>query len=116
MLWSGLGLAALAALAFWLNFPQPHFAPARLETAGPDCPRTSRAFVPTNATEVPELPSQGVPQKQRDHMLWRANTEACPCGCQLSLAACRINYPACRWSANALKKVIAETQAQGLSK
>jgi hypothetical protein len=108
IVWAAVAIAALAAFAFWLNFPQPHFVPAPFDPVGPDCPKTSRVFVPTNATEVPDLPSSDVPPKERDRMIFRANMEACPCGCQLSLAACRMNYAACTRSAEQLKKVVAE--------
>jgi hypothetical protein len=112
LIWAAAALAALAVFAFWLNFPQPHFVPAPLDPVGPDCPKTSRVFIPTNATEIPDLPSSGVSPKEKDQMIFRANMEACPCGCQLSLAACRINYSACTHSAERLKKVVAETMAE----
>src|SRR5213082_2203603 len=73
LLWAAAALAALAIFAFWLNSPQPHFVPAPLDPVGPDCPKTSRVFVPTNATEVPELPSSGVSQREKDRMIFRAN-------------------------------------------
>ena len=113
LVWAAVALAALAAFAFWLNFPQPHFVPAPLDPVRQltDCPKTLRAFVPTNATEIPEVPSEGVPVEEKDSMVFRANMDACPCGCQLSLAACRINYPACRRSAEQLKKIVAEILA-----
>lgn len=116
LLWAAVALAALAAFAFWLNFPQPHFVPAALDPVGPDCPKTSRVFVPTNATEVPDVPSSGVSRQEKDRMIFRANMEACPCGCQLSLVACRTNYSACRHSAEQLKKVVAETLAKAESR
>ncbi len=108
-IWAALALAALAAFANWLNIPQPRYVPAPLDPVGPDCPKTSRNFVPTNATEIPDLPAEGVPQTQKDRIVFRANMEACPCGCRLSLAACRINYPACKRSFEQLKKVVAES-------
>jgi hypothetical protein len=111
VVWAATALTLLAAFAFWMNAPQPHFVPASLEVAGPPCAKTSRVFTPTNATVIPGLRDKGLSQKEKDYVVYGANMEACRCGCQLSLAACRINFPSCATSSDALRKLAEEARA-----
>jgi hypothetical protein len=113
--WALAALTLLAAFAFWMNAPQPHSVPAPLDALGVACAKTSRVFTPTNATVIPGLRGQGLSQKEKDSVVYRANMEACSCGCQLSLAACRINFPSCVTSSQQLKKLFVEAAAKTAS-
>ncbi|PYV31221.1 MAG: hypothetical protein DMG22_17740 [Acidobacteria bacterium] len=112
VVWAAAALGFLAAFAFWVNAPQPHFVPAPLDAAGPVCSRTARVFTPTNATEIPGLDAPVLSPKEMDRVIYRANMEACRCGCKLSLVACRINYPSCATSPEQLKKLAEEARAR----
>ncbi len=112
VVWAAAALALLAAFVYWVNAPQPHFVPAPLDAAGPVCPTTSRVFTPTNATEIPGLRALGLSPKEMDRVVLGANMEACRCGCQLSLVACRINYPSCATSPVQVKKLAEEARAR----
>jgi hypothetical protein len=47
-------------------------------------------------------------KEQRNRVLFRLNMEPCPCGCNLSIAACRINHPTCPVCAGLVEKIMAE--------
>jgi thiol-disulfide isomerase/thioredoxin len=60
------------------------------------------------ATEIPGVDLTSVTTKQKETILKRLNTEKCTCGCDRTLAGCRIEDPACQTSLPAAKKVAAE--------
>jgi hypothetical protein len=60
------------------------------------------------ATEIPGVDLASVTTKQKEVILKRLNTEKCTCGCDRTLAQCRIEDPACQTSLPAAKKVAAE--------
>jgi thiol-disulfide isomerase/thioredoxin len=60
------------------------------------------------ATEIPGVDLKGVTPDQKEAILKRLNTEKCTCGCDRTLAQCRIEDPACQTSLPAAKKVAAE--------
>src|SRR5262249_4542112 len=60
------------------------------------------------ATEIPGVDLTTVTSKQKEDILKRLNTEKCTCGCDRTLAQCRIEDPSCQTSLPAAKKVAAE--------
>lgn len=60
------------------------------------------------ATEIPGVDLTSVTTKQKETILKRLNTEKCTCGCDRTLAGCRIEDPACQTSLPAAKKVAAD--------
>jgi thiol-disulfide isomerase/thioredoxin len=60
------------------------------------------------ATEIPGVDLAGVTPAQKETVLKRLNTEKCTCGCDRTLAQCRIEDPTCQTSLPAAKKVAAE--------
>lgn len=60
------------------------------------------------ATEIPGIDLTTVTSKQKEDILKRLNTEKCTCGCDRTLAQCRIEDPTCQISLPAAKKVAAD--------
>ena len=60
------------------------------------------------ATEIPGVDLSALTPAQREAALRRLNSDGCPCGCQLTLAQCRINDAACDISPPLVEQVIAE--------
>jgi hypothetical protein len=71
-----------------------------------------QAFIPSSYTDLPGLPLDGLSREQRNRALYRLNMEPCPCGCALSVGACRVLHPACEVSKKLAEKIIAEVQAE----
>jgi thiol-disulfide isomerase/thioredoxin len=59
------------------------------------------------ATEIPGLDLAALGPEARRAALVKLNSDKCTCGCELTLAACRINDPACEVSLPLAKKVVA---------
>ena len=100
-------LAAMAVLVWILNPRQPSLKPAPLGAPLPSCARLPREFVPTDITDLGEPPFTTLPRDKKLRALARMNTEECPCGCKLSVAACRLNDPTCKVSAERTKEMVA---------
>ena len=67
-----------------------------------------------NAAQATEIPGVDLPvltSDQREEALRRLNADGCPCGCQLTLAQCRINDSSCGISPPIVEKIIAEIAA-----
>jgi hypothetical protein len=105
-------IALLAALVWALTPPSVPFTPAPLEPVPADCPKIAREFVPSNLTEVPDALLARLAPEKRMRALYRLNMEPCPCGCNSSVASCRVNYPKCETSRKLAEKIIAEVQAE----
>jgi hypothetical protein len=65
-----------------------------------------------NATELPGVDFSKLTAEQKKAALKRMNSENCNCGCELTIAQCRINDTACEVS-TALAKKIVEDVAHG---
>ncbi len=63
------------------------------------------------ATEIPGIDLSALTPGQREEVLKRLNTEHCTCGCNLTLAQCRINDPACDISLPAAQKIVEEVKS-----
>jgi thiol-disulfide isomerase/thioredoxin len=61
-----------------------------------------------HATEIPGLDLTVLTTDQRVTALQRLNEEGCTCGCQLTLAQCRINDSSCGFSLPLAEQVVAE--------
>ena len=61
-----------------------------------------------NATDLPDVDLSSLTPKQKTIVLKRLNSEGCTCGCQLTLAECRINDTTCGIS----KKIAADVVRQ----
>ena len=61
-----------------------------------------------HATEIPGLDLTTLTPAQRVTALQRLNEELCNCGCQLTLAQCRINDSACGFSLPLAEEVVAD--------
>ena len=57
------------------------------------------------ATEIPGVSLSGLTAEQKGKVLSRLNTDKCTCGCDLTLAQCRINDPSCKVSLPLAQKV-----------
>ena len=66
------------------------------------------------ATEIPGLDLTTLTPEQRTTALQRLNAEGCNCGCQLTLAQCRINDSACGFSLPLAEQVVAEIVGDSL--
>ena len=60
------------------------------------------------ATNIPGLDLTVLTPEQRTTALRRLNEEGCSCGCQLTLAQCRINDSSCEFSLPLAEQVVAE--------
>ena len=63
------------------------------------------------ATEIPGVDLSVLTADQREEALRRLNADGCPCGCQLTLAQCRINDSACGISPPIVDRIVAEIAA-----
>jgi len=101
----------LAALVWALSPAHPNLQPAPLRPQPPGCPKLDAEFVPTNYTEVPHVALDSLSKEQRNRVLLRLNLEPCPCGCNLSIAACLIDHPDCGTCKDLAQKIVAEERA-----
>ena len=60
------------------------------------------------ATVIPGVDLSSMTPGQREEALKRLNAEGCPCGCQLTLAQCRINDSSCGISPPIVENIVAE--------
>ena len=70
--------------------------------------RHGRLVNAAHATEIPGLDLSALTPEQRVAALQRLNEDNCTCGCQLTLAQCRINDPACGYSLPLAEAVVAQ--------
>jgi hypothetical protein len=105
-------MALLAALVWALTPGQPAFEPAPLRPLPAGCPKNIREFTPTNYTEVPGVSLEGLTKEQKNRVLFRLNMEPCPCGCNVSIAACRVNHPQCEACKDLAQKIVAEERGE----
>ena len=73
--------------------------------------RHGRLVNAAHATEIPGLDLTVLTPEQRVTALQRLNEEGCTCGCQLTLAQCRINDSACGFSLPIAEALVAEVAA-----
>jgi thiol-disulfide isomerase/thioredoxin len=62
------------------------------------------------ATSIPGVDFAGMTADQKQTALERLNTEHCTCGCNLTLAQCRINDPTCDVSLPLAQKIAADVR------
>jgi hypothetical protein len=105
-------MALLAALVWALTPGRPAFEPAPLHPPPRGCPKYISEFTPTNYTEVPGVSLDGLSKEQKNRALFRLNMEPCPCGCNLSIAACRANHPQCEACKDLAQKIVAEERGE----
>jgi thiol-disulfide isomerase/thioredoxin len=67
------------------------------------------------ATELPNVDFTGLNPEQKKFALKRMNSEACDCGCTLTLAQCRINDTSCPVSKKLAAKVVKEIASSDAS-
>jgi hypothetical protein len=103
-----LTLGLLAILVWAMAPAHPKVEPAPLRPAPSGCPKDIPDFVPSDATEIPGFDLSGLAKEVRNRILFRLNMEPCPCGCNLSIAACLINHPACPACKELVEKILAE--------
>jgi hypothetical protein len=70
-------------------------------------------FVPTNITEVPGISLESLTKEQKYRVLFQLNMKPCPCGCNVSIAACLFNHPQCEEAKKAAEKIVAEERGGG---
>ncbi len=73
--------------------------------------RHGRLVNAAHATEIPGIDLSVLTPEQRVTALQRLNEEGCTCGCQLTLAQCRINDSACGFSLPLAEAVVAQIAA-----
>lgn len=110
---SSVGLVALSLILLaglvWVMAPaRAKFQPAPLRPLPPGCPRTAADFVPSDVTDIPGTSLQTLTPAQRNHVLFRLNMEPSPCGCNASIAVCRLSHPSCPACRDLVEKIIAE--------
>jgi thiol-disulfide isomerase/thioredoxin len=64
-----------------------------------------------NATELPDVDLSGLTPDQKKDALHRLNAETCTCGCNLTLAECRVNDTECPVSKPAAAEVVKRVRA-----
>ena len=82
---------------------------ARIETFAD----TGQVFLKNaaNATELPDVDLSGLTASQKKEALHRLNAETCTCGCNLTLAECRVNDTECPVSKPAAAEVVKRVRA-----
>jgi thiol-disulfide isomerase/thioredoxin len=82
---------------------------ARIETFND----TGQVFLKNaaNATDLPDVDLSGFTPAQKKDALHRLNAETCTCGCNLTLAECRVNDTACPVSKPAAAEVVKRVRA-----
>jgi thiol-disulfide isomerase/thioredoxin len=60
------------------------------------------------AKEIPGVDLKSLSPERRVEVLQRLNTEACTCGCELTVAKCRIDDPACGVSLPVARRIVRE--------
>ena len=63
------------------------------------------------ATMLPGVNTEGLTPEQRAAALHKFNAEACTCGCQFTLAQCRIYDPACKVSMDRTATIVKEVSS-----
>jgi thiol-disulfide isomerase/thioredoxin len=63
------------------------------------------------ATMLPGVNTEGLTAEQRVVVLHKFNAETCSCGCQLTLAQCRIYDPACKISTTRTAAIVKEVSS-----
>ena len=66
-------------------------------------------------TEIPGIDLAGFPGPQKTALIQALNSETCTCGCQLSVAKCRVDDPTCAISLPAAKKIVEQYAAASLA-
>jgi thiol-disulfide isomerase/thioredoxin len=61
--------------------------------------------------EIPGVDLASLPAAQRAEALQKLNGQACTCGCELTIAKCRVDDPACGVSLPIAKQIVAQIQA-----
>ena len=64
-----------------------------------------------NATELPGVDFKGLSPDQKQAALKRMNSENCTCGCNLTIAQCRINDSTCATSQKLAENIVSEVRA-----
>lgn len=64
-----------------------------------------------HATELPGVDLKGLTAAQKTEVLKRLNSETCTCGCQLTIAQCRINDTTCPVSGKLAEQVLKDVKA-----
>jgi thiol-disulfide isomerase/thioredoxin len=73
-----------------------------------DSTQQTRLADAAHATEIPGLDLSQLTPEQKEAALQRLNEDSCVCGCQLTLAQCRINDSACGVSLPLAQQVVEE--------
>jgi thiol-disulfide isomerase/thioredoxin len=63
------------------------------------------------ATTIPGINLAAIPGGRRSELLQKLNADACSCGCELSVAKCRIDDPTCGVSLPLARKIVASFTA-----
>lgn len=104
-------LGLLAVLVASLYPARSKLRPAPLQVYAPGCLKLRRTFIATNITEVPGLSRSALPARAQKRALFRINMESCSCGCNHSVADCRLTNPSCQASRKLLQQEV-ETDAK----
>jgi len=106
-----VSLILLAGLVWAMAPARARFQPAPLRNAPEGCPQNVPDFVPSDVTEVPGVDMSSFSPSQRNHLIYRLNMEPCPCGCNTSIATCRISHPTCPMGKDLVERILAEESA-----
>ncbi|HET7099589.1 MAG TPA: hypothetical protein VFJ52_00445 [Terriglobia bacterium] len=106
-------LGLLAVLVASLYPARSKLKPAPLQVYAPGCLKLRRTFIATNITEVPDLSRSALPARAQTRALFRINMESCSCGCNHSVADCRLTNPSCQASRNLLQQEVEQAAKSG---
>jgi thiol-disulfide isomerase/thioredoxin len=73
--------------------------------------KQTRLMNAAHATELPGVDLSRLTPKQKATALQRLNEESCPCGCQLTVAQCRINDTSCGISLPIAEEIVTQVAA-----
>jgi thiol-disulfide isomerase/thioredoxin len=63
-------------------------------------------------TEIPGIDLASIPAERRGEVLQKLNEDACTCGCQLSIAKCRVDDPTCGVSLPIARRIVQDFSAK----
>jgi thiol-disulfide isomerase/thioredoxin len=64
------------------------------------------------ATDLPDVDMKGLTAEQKTAVLKRLNSESCTCGCNLTIAQCRINDSTCAISTKLAEEIVKEVKTR----
>ena len=110
---AAMGISVLAGLGYY-GLPSSRRPPVTVPASFPLSASGARpSSQPTVYSEIPGVDLTTLTDAQRNRALRRANAENCPCGCGLTVAACRHLDRSCGTSLPMARAIVSEVLAGG---